>query len=101
MFAILSLMPLSVKLYNSEPFTQTTGSGVQMIDAMDINIDLRTDNSNSGNSDVENSDGSDDKIGSVNDLPNDQWFGIDTESYERQSVRITLLPKAVNIYAVD
>lgn len=86
-------------LYESRALPES--SGVQMIDAMDINIDLRTDSSNSGNSDVEATDGSDDKIGSDADLPTDQWFSIDTESYERQSVRITLLPKAVNVYALD
>ena len=93
----------SVKLFNCQPLGQTTGSGVQLIEAMDINIDLPTDNAVSSDNtavDVEPNDGTEDKIKS-NDSSTDQWFSIDTESYERQSVRITLLPRVLNVYSLS
>jgi hypothetical protein len=78
-------------------------SGVQVIEAMDINIDLPIDKTSGGAvgaTDVESDDGEGDKIVAEDKSATNSWFSIDTESYERQSVKITLLPKVLNMYTL-
>lgn len=59
---------------------------VKKIEANDVRIQL-----NDGNDDEQ--DNHDD-----NDNKND-WFSIDTENYEAQSIQVNLLPKKLKIYS--
>ena len=55
------------------------------IEANDVRIQL-----NDGNDEQDNHDENDNK---------NEWFSIDTESYEAQSIQVNLLPKKLKIYS--